>query len=804
MSITENALADLHAALQLEHSKPWQQAIQAEIERLSSRSATSPTDGYEATLGEVIEKLLPRWNSSSQIRAKIEQTAQLGLRHQAPWLADWVASKHTSTEIDADRHLALAVAASHSGDPGPSLAEAEKVVALYTQSHPNPDLVRAELAELHAFQRLGRAADCLQTAKLLEGNPHVITDAVIQAQVLLERGDCVGRSGDLTKAKTDYIQAGLVSLAADLPLTHINAIAAQAEALQTMGKTSSAWQLEVSGMQTCVQIVCPLRQQYSLLYNMVQSAQILGQSHVAVELMHTAEKLAGASGSVNLHAFAAEILGTFAGRTGDYKESDTAFAQAYALAQTSHPPALYRAVWQTDQAEISSRRGDSTSALRLLNESGSTIRSSDYIPGRINFFEQKAVAEMALGRRSDALADARLSVAEAERSLSSLHSSFERQEWVRENTDVYAALISVYLRSGDSTSALRAWERFRSAPYTNESLVNGGNETQPVTAHALVIARVGEQYIGWLVNAGTLEVLRTATLGDRAHLHQSAITFYHLCADQESNLTDVHNLGKDLDTNLFEPLTEKTTGSAHLWIDLDPSLSMLPLQALTTAAGDWLGDVAQLTILPPWWSLDPASALTESSIRSSAHMVIFNGFADAPTKDSEATALMQLFPHVTSLDGTAITPATALKAMSSAELFHFAGHAESSSGAKLLLSRTVDSGFSLTPEALSTIRLSGCRLAVLAACNTVAANPDRIEDVRTIRNALLLDGAHAVIASYWDVDDHSTQSLMTTFYKQLVSGLHPSQALQIAQQSIRSTAGWQHPYFWASFQTFTR
>jgi len=43
-----------------------------------------------------------------------------------------------------------------------------------------------------------------------------------------------------------------------------------------------------------------------------------------------------------------------------------------------------------------------------------------------------------------------------------------------------------------------------------------------------------------------------------------------------------------------------------------------------------------------------------------------------------------------------------------------------------------------------------------------------------------------------------------TFYEQLVSGSSPSLALQAAQQSVGSTADWQHPYFWAAFQTLTR
>jgi CHAT domain-containing protein len=44
---------------------------------------------------------------------------------------------------------------------------------------------------------------------------------------------------------------------------------------------------------------------------------------------------------------------------------------------------------------------------------------------------------------------------------------------------------------------------------------------------------------------------------------------------------------------------------------------------------------------------------------------------------------------------------------------------------------------------------------------------------------------------------------MLAFYKQLASGLSPTQSLQSAQQTVRSTGGWQHPFYWAAFEVFT-
>ena len=232
---------------------------------------------------------------------------------------------------------------------------------------------------------------------------------------------------------------------------------------------------------------------------------------------------------------------------------------------------------------------------------------------------------------------------------------------------------------------------------------------------------------------------------------------------------------------------------------------MLPLAALTKLDGGWLGDSAEITVLPPWWSLDQNSWKPEVSISPDPHLVVLNGFDSIQSKQSEATEMTRLFPHVVLVDGPSSPPATILKALGSAEVVHFSGHASSGSGVQLLLAGS-GSGtqLSLTPETFQTAHMQFCRLAVLAACNTTAADPDQIERLPDLRNALLLAGTHVVVASNWDIDDSATHSMMLAFYRQLSPSIPPAHALQAAQQFIRSTAGWRHPYYWAAFESFTR
>ena len=152
---------------------------------------------------------------------------------------------------------------------------------------------------------------------------------------------------------------------------------------------------------------------------------------------------------------------------------------------------------------------------------------------------------------------------------------------------------------------------------------------------------------------------------------------------------------------------------------------------------------------------------------------------------------------------SAATPQNLLGNLKSADLFHFSGHASSEAQSSYLLTpSTGTSKATLDADALDSLDLHRCKLAVLAACNTTASDPAHVEPSPDLRNALLRSGVHAVVASSWDVDDRATGALMLVFYKQLTQGTSSAHSLQLAQMSVQSEMSWQHPYYWASFQLF--
>jgi CHAT domain-containing protein len=804
-NLNDNALNDLRAALPLERSAAWRKVIEAEIVRLSSRSATISTDGYEASLEEVTEKLLPLWTTSPVARAKIQQTAALGLHHHDRWLQDWIAANHTPTAIEGDRHLAAAVVASTAGEAEASLIEANRATEFYQKANQRPGLLRAELAETYSLQRLGRTDQCLRQVAGLTNAPLIANYSWMQTRTLEVQADCREMSGDFYAQQRSLERAISLSTNADLPLLHIRTIGEQTELAQSKGLNLITWQMTSDALHRCHVIRCPAINEYTFMYLLVKSAQSLKLPHVAAEVMRVATNLAGQTGNATTLAYALETLGTLTGRIGDYAASTEAFRQASTAAYSGRKgaaAAIYQADWQTDRAEILSRQGMHSAALDLLRQNGPLILASGYLPGRLHYLRQLALTQLSSGHYDDALATSWKAVYEAERSLPSLHSSSEKEHWQRANETAYAELVKTYLRRGEDTHALQAWERFRTAPYRSHpgaGIVEDDSISPSLTdTRVLVLARIDDVYVGWVVSPSPLRSVQMINLGAADPIQRAATTFYRLCADPNSSLTDIRAVGSHLYALILQPFREQIGTSNHLWIESDSSLTMLPFAALTLPDGAWLNTLFEITFVPAWWTLHPAITLAETAITPAMHLVAVSGFNDSQTADSEIPVLAHLFQSATVLQGSRVNAHAVLQYLQSAEVFHFSGHASTAFSSQALLS-PVD-GF--TPEAISSIHVHHYSLGVLAACNTTATDPDQVEKLPDLRNALLFSGARSVVASDWDVDDASTQTLMLTFYKQLMLGLSPTQSLRFSQKYVRSSNAWQHPYYWAAFEVF--
>ncbi len=88
-------------------------------------------------------------------------------------------------------------------------------------------------------------------------------------------------------------------------------------------------------------------------------------------------------------------------------------------------------------------------------------------------------------------------------------------------------------------------------------------------------------------------------------------------------------------------------------------------------------------------------------------------------------------------------------------------------------------------------------LAVLSGCGTGLSSVVGADELVGLSRGLLYAGARSVLATLWDVNDESTTRFMRGFYRYLISGLEPAEALQRSLWDLRED--YPHPYFWAPF-----
>ena len=91
-------------------------------------------------------------------------------------------------------------------------------------------------------------------------------------------------------------------------------------------------------------------------------------------------------------------------------------------------------------------------------------------------------------------------------------------------------------------------------------------------------------------------------------------------------------------------------------------------------------------------------------------------------------------------------------------------------------------------------------LVVLSACQTGVGKVARGEGLMSLTRGFMYAGADALLASYWQVGDGSTNSLMVSFYDYLLNGYSKTESLRLAKMDLMDRyPQLAHPYYWASF-----
>jgi len=467
-------------------------------------------------------------------------------------------------------------------------------------------------------------------------------------------------------------------------------------------------------------------------------------------------------------------------------------------------------------AEMALRAGRVDEAVTKFREYGSAAEKEDGDYHRVWALDGEARALAAKGDKRGALIAFQDATAAAEKVRARFRSEEFKTGMFGEMDAVFARTIAALGDAGETDRAFQVAEAARARALADQirGRVQGASAlaATPTISPAIggVQAILGasdvaiayyvteDQTFAWLISPKDASITKLAVKRDdlRAAIQRFRAAIVERAPDIKDHAGRLHNI-------LIKPLNIKS-GSNVIVIPHD-ALHHVPFQAL------WSGD--QFLLAAGSISYAPSAAvllhIAKTRNASRPRQLIAFGNPDLgnqslalPGAEREVENIKAIFPGAVTFVGAEASKPRFIAEAPRYTMIHVAAHAEFDDVDPLysrvrLASEKNQSGF-LEARDIYGLNFRSATLITLSACESGMSRITRGDEIWGFSRSFLTAGAPALVLSLWPVADQSTEKLMTTFYRELVT-VEPRAALRQAQLEVSRMKEYEHPFFWAAF-----
>ena len=735
------------------------------------------------------------------------------------WWRDFL-DHASSTGPSGAESLSAAFVDNTKGHYADAMEESSRAMRTFVMQGNLPGQLRARYESVYAQRRLLNGKACLARADPLQVQLSETSYSWLKSQLDMEAAICLNYIDKLKDSDIALSRSLSLAQKSNLPVAVLRNIGFAQSLNNQQGRFATALDKGTEGLRDYWPGPPSTERVYQFYVGFSRTAQQLGLWAAAEAFIrHAIDLLQAEEDDIQKGAAWIELSKVLAAE----KDNDAAEAAALKAnrlfdGQSMEPTSRsYRLIGKMGLAELLLRHGKAQEALATLEPARALLSEIDgyfvslnfyRLSGNINLALASAAADRDRVQRLDLAASAyQQAILIAEQALPELETDRKRLDWISGSEDAYRGLVRVFIEQHHPEDAWKLWEWYISRSYPEELLAAARKSQAPAGWPALwaTISAIPRQsgpatrVVYSLFDDG-MEIWTTAhdqlkatwiSVG-REDLLRLVQQFSQACARKDSALPEVQKLGQDLFALFVQPVNADMPAMSLILIELDRSLSSIPLEALRSPNGWYFGEKYPIVQSP--------GMLYERHLRPAMNLSPNTSFllADAaasylPGHDLELSTLQRLFPKLKVL-GPKADSAAILAALRQNAAFGFIGHAEPyATGAALRISPNL----LLKAEDFAPQTLGHLQLAVLAACSTGSSGNDGLLDNRSLAHAFLAGGVPGVVASRWNVDSKATAVLISDFYTQLAGHEPPPAALFSARNQLLKT--YPHPYFWAGF-----